>query len=286
LYRDVGLAERIERVETQMIAAASEAGRRRRSDGERFVIPLAGGIASFAEPGSPFNKVAGLGFGGVPDEAALDEIERAYADLGCPVQIELAHLVDPAIGSLLTARGYRLESFENVLGRSLTDGFEQATPPGIELRPSGDDELESWLAVVVDGFAHPDDQGVPSHEEFPREILRHAVRDMGGRGEAVRGPEGRCSRRWCQLPHLRGRRAARGCRDRARPPPPGRSECVALGPTRGGNRRRLRRRCDHHPAGIEIPAERATVGLRPPLHARRAHQAPLRTATRREGRQS
>jgi len=31
------------------------------------------------------------------------------------VQIELAHLADPAIGALLSGRGYRLVSFENVL---------------------------------------------------------------------------------------------------------------------------------------------------------------------------
>jgi hypothetical protein len=79
------------------------------------VIPFAGGVASFAEEGSPFNKVAGLGFGGVPSAAALDQIERAFTACGAPVQIELAHLADPAIGALLTERGYRLVSFENVL---------------------------------------------------------------------------------------------------------------------------------------------------------------------------
>jgi hypothetical protein len=80
------------------------------------VISIAGGVASFAEEGSPFNKVAGLGFDGVPSAAALGEIERAFTVHGAPVQIELAHLVDPTIGALLTERGYRLTSFENVLG--------------------------------------------------------------------------------------------------------------------------------------------------------------------------
>jgi hypothetical protein len=55
-----------------------------------FVIPVAGGVASFAEEGSPLNKVAGLGFGGVPGAADLDEIERAFAVCGAPVQVELA----------------------------------------------------------------------------------------------------------------------------------------------------------------------------------------------------
>jgi ketosteroid isomerase-like protein len=118
LFCDTALAGRIERVEVQLIAQCNEAARRRAGTAG-FVIPVAGGVASFAGEGSPYNKVAGLGFGGLPDSAALDEIEKAFADCGSPVQIELAHLAGPAIGALLAGRGYRLESFENVLGRAL-----------------------------------------------------------------------------------------------------------------------------------------------------------------------
>jgi hypothetical protein len=123
------LAERIERVEAQFIAQCSEAAHRR-ANTAGFVRPIAGGVASFAEPGSPFNKVAGLGFDGVPAENELDEIERAFTACDAPTQIELAHLADPAIGALLTGRGYRLESFENVLGLALDDRHERVTPPG------------------------------------------------------------------------------------------------------------------------------------------------------------
>jgi ribosomal protein S18 acetylase RimI-like enzyme len=178
LFCDTTLAGRIERAEAQLTAGASEAARRRGADPRGFVIPIAGGVASFAEEGSPFNKVAGLGFGGVPDAAALDEIERAFAACGAPVQVELANLADAEIGAFLTRRDYRLVSFENVLGRTLTGEFERVMPPGIAVRPSGDDELETWLDVVVDAGLHPDTQGLPSHEEFPREALAKAERDL------------------------------------------------------------------------------------------------------------
>jgi hypothetical protein len=115
LFCDSALAARIERVEAELIARCNEAARRR-ADTAGFVIPIAGGVASFAGEGSPYNKVAGLGFDGVPDPAALDDIEKSFAGFGCAAQVELAHLADPAIGALLTGRGYRLESFENVLG--------------------------------------------------------------------------------------------------------------------------------------------------------------------------
>jgi GNAT superfamily N-acetyltransferase len=177
LFGDTALAGRIERVEAQLIAASSEAARHRAGTAG-FVIPIAGGVASFAEEGSPFNKVAGLGFGGVPDAGSLDEIERAFTACGGPVQIELAQLADPAIGALLTARGYRLESFENVLGRALTGAPERVTPSGVEVRPIGEEESQAWLEVVAEAVAHPDSQGVPWHEEFPREVIIESERAM------------------------------------------------------------------------------------------------------------
>jgi hypothetical protein len=181
LFCDTALAERIERAEAQLVAAAARAAHRRHG-GRGFVLPFAGGVASFAEPGSPFNKVAGVGFGGVPDAAALDEVERAFAACDAPVQVELPHLADPAIAALLTGRGYRLESFENVLGRALGDAPERVTPPGVEIRRSGDEEFDAWLEVVADAVARPDTQGVPWHEEFPRTVYLNAERDSAAAG--------------------------------------------------------------------------------------------------------
>jgi GNAT superfamily N-acetyltransferase len=181
LFCDSALAERIERMEAQLIAASGEAARQR-AGVAGFVIPIAGGVASFAAEGSPFNKVAGLGFGRVPDAGSLDEIERAFAACGASVQVELAELADPAIGALLTARGYRLESFENVLGRALTGEPERAAPPGVEVRLSGEEESQAWLDVVAEAVAHPDTQGVPWHEEFPREVIIESERAMAQAG--------------------------------------------------------------------------------------------------------
>jgi hypothetical protein len=119
IFCDIALPERIERVEAELMARAADAAQRRRADVEGFVIPIAGGVVTFAEEGSPFNKVAGLGFGGMPSTAALDAVERAFAAHRVPVQVELAHLADPALGAFSTERGYSLVSFENVLGLAL-----------------------------------------------------------------------------------------------------------------------------------------------------------------------
>ena len=110
LFCDVGLARRIEHAEARFVAACSDAARARLGDDAGFTRPLADGVASFAEAGSPFTKVAGLGFAGLPD---------------------------------------------------LT-------------------ELEEWLAEVADASLVADTEGLPSHEDFPRELLVNALRNMAG----------------------------------------------------------------------------------------------------------
>ena len=182
LFCDAALAARIERAESALMARAASAASRRSAGAGGFVMPLAGGVATFAGDGSPFNKVAGLGFEGMPDAAAVGEVERAFAERGAPVQVELSHLGDPAVALRLTELGYRLASFENVLGLALDAAPEVATPPGVQVRLSGDDELEAWLEVVADATVHADSQGVPSHETFSPEVVKDADRDFAAAG--------------------------------------------------------------------------------------------------------
>jgi len=175
LFCDTSLAARIERAETELIAAANTAAQGRAV--HTFQLFLGGGLASFAGAGSPYNKVVGLGFDGVPDLDDLEAAERAFAQHATATQVELSHLADPAIAALLTARGYRLESFENVLGRLLDVTERVVDLPGVDIRPSTDEEFDEWLAVMSDAVAHEDTQGVPWHEEFPREVYEDAIRD-------------------------------------------------------------------------------------------------------------
>ncbi len=94
LFCGTELAARIETAEARLIAAGSDAALRRNPD-LAFVTPAAGGFACFGEDGLPFNKVVGLGFGGVPTGDLMDEIEGAYAARGAPTQVELTNLADP-----------------------------------------------------------------------------------------------------------------------------------------------------------------------------------------------
>jgi GNAT superfamily N-acetyltransferase len=182
LFCGIELAGRIERAEAGLIAALAGATRARTGAGDGFVTAIGGGVASFAEADSPYNKVAGVGFAGAPGEAEWEAVEAAFAERGAATQVELAHLADPEIAPLLSDRGYRLEGYENVLGFDLRAVPEPVRPPGIEVRRSGPEEFEAWLAVVVEGSVHPDTDGVPWHDEFPRSILENAQRDSAAAG--------------------------------------------------------------------------------------------------------
>lgn len=55
---------------------------------------------------------------------------------------------------------------------------EPSAPQGVEVRQCTPDEFDAWVDVVVEGFAHPDGKGLPSHEEFPRDIVHRAMLDF------------------------------------------------------------------------------------------------------------
>ena len=178
MFASQELVERIERAEVDLLDAGARAIAARR--GVPGVLrPIAGGIAAFTVEGSPLNKVAGLGFAGVPDESELASIEAAFAAHGAALQVEIATLADPAVGVFLCRRGYVLQGVENVLGRALDrDLVLPEIAPGLELEQLSDGEQPRWVDVLVDGFLVPDQQGVASHVTFQREVLEPVIADF------------------------------------------------------------------------------------------------------------
>lgn len=176
-FASTALAERIERAEARLMAEAAAAAARRHAGELAFARALGGGFATCAEPGSPLNKVAGLGFAAL-DEDELREVERAFDARGVPVQVELSTVGEPEVARRLTRRGYVLVGFEDVLGRDLPGPAFPPIAEGIEVDQSPPDELELWTELVVDAFAVPDEQGVASHESFPRAELERSIADL------------------------------------------------------------------------------------------------------------
>ncbi len=178
LFADIALAARIELAECRLLADCGAAAARRRPDSQAFVREIAGGVATYTGLDSPFNKLAGLGFGDAFDEEGLAHVERAFAERNAAVQAEVASLADPSVSARLTERGYVLQNFENVLGLRLPPADLPAAGDGIDVSIGDETRHDAWLDVIAAGFASPDAQGVPSHEEFSREVLDRTVGDM------------------------------------------------------------------------------------------------------------
>jgi ribosomal protein S18 acetylase RimI-like enzyme len=183
LFATASLARRIERAESTLISEGALAAARRLDRARMIVAPVAGGVAVFTETGSPFNKFAGLGFEGVPEIAQLEGLEQEYEKRGSPLQVELASLAEPAVGRLLTRRGYELVGYENVLGLPLTPealaNVPAAAPDsGVTVAAAGPDDGLVWIKTVTEGFLHPDTfDGPAGHESFDRSALERVYGD-------------------------------------------------------------------------------------------------------------
>jgi GNAT superfamily N-acetyltransferase len=190
VFASTELARRVEATERDLVEACVEAVARRTGADRVFARRIAGGLATCVGRESPLNKVAGLGFGGMPAEEELAAVETQFAARGAPVQVELCALAESGIAERLTRRGYALVGFENVLGRRLTaaETFETRGDVTVERNAGsgGGRELDGWIDVVARAFATPDAQGLASHESYPREEIERVMRDLAGARGLVR----------------------------------------------------------------------------------------------------
>lgn len=168
MFCDIDLARRIDGVEARLVAAIVDHVRAEAPQVDAWREDVAGGTALFAGAGNPVNKVIGIGFDGPPSSDDLERLERRFGMSGAPVRVEMATLARAESHTALSARGYVLQGFENVLGRRL-DAAE-AQPPrdaSIAVREVGAADIESWLRTLVEGFAVPDESGAGGEEPLP-----------------------------------------------------------------------------------------------------------------------
>jgi GNAT superfamily N-acetyltransferase len=169
LFASASVAKRIERAEATLIEDFGRAAVRRLGHNQVFIQDIAGGKAVAAGASAPFSKVAGLGFEAL-NEAALDALERAFAERATPVRVELTSLANPEVGALLTQRGYVLQGFENVLATSLPAGGPHAT--AISVSRILESESARWVDVLATSFGQPDTfDGPAANEPVDREAL-------------------------------------------------------------------------------------------------------------------
>ena len=156
MFADAALAARIDRAEARLSAGVADVVHARRPDYRTIVLPISGGLAVYASPNSPVNKVIGLGFDGPLDLDALEQIEREWRARDEAVRVELSILADASVPVALSERGYHVHGYENVaLGAIARRSDDRA-------RCSRDDVDETGASTVArrtpDPRAGPDDR--------------------------------------------------------------------------------------------------------------------------------
>lgn len=143
MYHDLmALARRLER------AQALQNERFNRAAGGRS-LTVGGGFAHHRGEAHPLNQALGL-----IEPLAESELEAVEAFLGAPTVLELSPGADPSLWPLLTRRGYRLHTFQQLWVRSL-----EGPLPGADgaVRPAELDEARTFNRVVAAGFLERDD---------------------------------------------------------------------------------------------------------------------------------
>jgi GNAT superfamily N-acetyltransferase len=152
LHATLEVAQRLEKTEIDFCAVGAGVG----LPGGAASIEVGGGRGVCGQPGSPMNKVLGLGLGVNVTDEDLDALELFYDERECPIQIELCPLVSPDLVAKLQARGYVLKGFENQLACALP---HVAPSHNGDLHVdilTGDRDEEAFLRATVEGFAVPD----------------------------------------------------------------------------------------------------------------------------------
>jgi hypothetical protein len=157
LHATAELARRIDRAEIDFCAVAGGHG----IPGGVRSLEAGGGRALYGRPGSPLNKVLGLGLAGDVSDADLDRIEAFYVRHGAPVQIELCPIAVADLLPRLATRGYVVQAFENEMARLMDTDVRTGPGPSaaggrwVDVRVSRTttrEEDETWVRVTAEGF--------------------------------------------------------------------------------------------------------------------------------------
>ncbi len=176
LVADAALAARVDRAEARLSRDVAQAFAAT-GDTQVLVTPLAGGLAVYARPESPMNKIIGYGFDGLVDDGALAAVEAAWRARGEPVRFELSTLVDPEVFTALMARGYHLVGFEHVLGLPLAGLAVAAPAEALVVAQARPAEHDAWRAIAVEGALHEDGTGAVA-DAHSRAVVEDAYADF------------------------------------------------------------------------------------------------------------
>jgi GNAT superfamily N-acetyltransferase len=177
-FSDYTLAKRLELFASADVRGFAEAAAVLYPDSGACFIKVGGGIAGYVGAKSPANGAIGLGFDGEVTDGQIATVERFFLDRGEEPIVSVCPLSHPSLIQVLSARGWHVGTFENVLVRRIdpAERFDAAAS-GVEIREAqGESELDAWALLAARGFSAPDD---PTPAD--RRLARAATRREGTR---------------------------------------------------------------------------------------------------------
>jgi len=171
MFCPADLAARIDQAEARQMMAIAQGAAAADASLRPFVVPVGRGAAIYAGPGSPTNKMIGIGFGEALDAGVLDDVEARFAACDARLQAEVSVLADPAVHTQLIARGYEASGFEHLLGHPCGSATA-ALPEGVAVERVTAADLPVLAEALVEAFATPDVGGVGGDAIPPSEEIR------------------------------------------------------------------------------------------------------------------
>ncbi len=115
---------------------------------------IAGGYLLFDGPESPLTQSFGLGLQQSISPSEFSLIEGFFFDHGAPAMLELSPLIEPALISELSARGYRPVEFSNVMYLELDGRLtkKSSNTPEMVVRSVTDQEFCQWARIAAEGW--------------------------------------------------------------------------------------------------------------------------------------
>jgi GNAT superfamily N-acetyltransferase len=173
---DLALARRLEGAEGAANAAFVESRAALHPEVGATWQDINGTAVMFDGIGSPLTQAFGLGLLAAPTDDDLAAMESFFHTRGADVFHEVAPLADPAVLTVLPARGYVPVEFTTVLCRSLVrDALPlRARPTEMTTRLVRHDELDAWAATSAQGWGE-----TPELADFMRQFGTIAGRSRG-----------------------------------------------------------------------------------------------------------
>jgi GNAT superfamily N-acetyltransferase len=160
VFADLDLARRLETAEAAKYAAYARARPCVMPEVNPAVLSVAGGVAVYAGPDSPYNRAVGIGLRGPVSEAEFEQMEDFVANYSMTPKVSLCPLVDRSLLGHLSRAGYRVDMFMHTWVREISPVEDFHLPKGIIICPASYDEANLWVRVAFKG-------GLDSEEAEP-----------------------------------------------------------------------------------------------------------------------